>query len=179
MADQFGAEQLIGHRLVDRDGIGIGRIGQVYFDDQTDTPTWVTVRIGLFGTKEVFVPLEGAELLHDSVRVPFAKEQVRRAPSFHSDQHISVEQEDEVYRHYGLEIPGQWVPSRGRHAAPKAPAQAPAPAPRDAPEQPEQPSSARHKRVAWEFEDPDSTETQSGRGADAEPEPPGRSSVLP
>ncbi|PSK92834.1 PRC-barrel domain protein [Murinocardiopsis flavida] len=178
MADQFGAEQLIGHRLVDRDGVGIGRIGQVYFDDQTDTPTWVTVRIGLFGTKEAFVPLQGAKLREDSLHVPFDKEQVRRAPSFHSDQHISVAQEDEVYLHYGLDIPGQWVPSRGRHAAPQAAAQAPAQRPGEAPERPVPATAARHKRVSWEFDEAGAAGPQIG-GVGAEQDPPGRSTVSP
>ncbi|GAA1092387.1 PRC-barrel domain containing protein [Nocardiopsis composta] len=116
---------MIGHRLFDRDGAGVGRIGQVFYDDQTDAPTWITVRTGLFGTSESFVPLRGARALGDGVQVPYDLETIRSAPSFDIDQHISVEQEDMIYHHYGLP-PEPGVPAqrpaesrpRGRHRRP-------------------------------------------------------------
>ena len=37
------------------DGSKIGSIGQVYLDDQTGDPSWVTARTGLFGTSQSFV----------------------------------------------------------------------------------------------------------------------------
>ena len=37
----------------------IGSIGQIYVDDSTGEPSWVTVRTGLFGMSESFVPLGG------------------------------------------------------------------------------------------------------------------------
>jgi len=40
----------------------LGRIGQIYLDDETSEPTWVTVKTGLFGTSESFVPLNQARL---------------------------------------------------------------------------------------------------------------------
>ncbi|WP_199493237.1 PRC-barrel domain-containing protein [Marinitenerispora sediminis] len=109
MAPQLGAQRLIGHRLLDRQGNSVGKIGQVYFDDQTDAPKWVTVRSGFLGTRENFVPLQGARTVQNDLQVPFDKDTIRRAPSFDIDQHISVEQEDRVYQHYGLqpEVPGQ------------------------------------------------------------------------
>ncbi|MET4096300.1 PRC-barrel domain-containing protein, partial [Arthrobacter sp. UYCu712] len=50
-----------GHgNVMSPDGEKIGGIGQVYLDDDTDKPSWVTVKTGLFGLRESFVPLEGA-----------------------------------------------------------------------------------------------------------------------
>ncbi|WP_344161599.1 PRC-barrel domain-containing protein [Nocardiopsis rhodophaea] len=123
MAAQLGIRNLIGHRLLDRDGNSVGKIGQVFFDDQTDLPKWVTVRSGLFGTRENFVPLRGAQVVDDDLQVPYMKAMIKEAPSFRVDQHISMQQEDIVYRHYGLdpEVPDPrepepvWRP-KGKHA---------------------------------------------------------------
>ncbi|GAA1759773.1 PRC-barrel domain-containing protein [Streptomonospora arabica] len=139
MAPQ-GTQRLIGHRLVDKDGAAVGKIGQVFYDDQTDAAKWITVRTGLFGSRENLVPLSGAEMVYDALQVPWSRSRIKSAPSFDVDQHISVEQEDQVYAHYGLspEIPGQRVPEqyerpRGRHARPEPAERARTPADRPGP----------------------------------------------
>lgn len=45
--------------VLSTDGDKIGSIGQIYADGDNGQPTWVTARMGLFGTFESFVPLEG------------------------------------------------------------------------------------------------------------------------
>ena len=47
---------LPGTTVYGTDGEKIGRAGQVYVDDQSGEPEWVTVNTGLFGTNETFVP---------------------------------------------------------------------------------------------------------------------------
>ncbi|NED87350.1 PRC-barrel domain containing protein, partial [Streptomyces sp. SID11233] len=42
------------------DGEKIGGVDEVYLDDRTGRPEWVTVRTGLLGLREHFVPLAGA-----------------------------------------------------------------------------------------------------------------------
>src|SRR5687768_18524601 len=51
--------------VLSADGDKIGSVGQVYADDADGQPTWVTVKTGLFGTSESFVPLQGARLEGD------------------------------------------------------------------------------------------------------------------
>ncbi len=87
----------------DRDGDKIGKVGQVYSDDDTGNPTWITVQTGLFGTHESFVPLQGAELTGDRVVVFYQKAQVKDAPRVARDNHLSREEEQQLYRHYGLD----------------------------------------------------------------------------
>lgn len=84
------------------DGEKIGSIGQVYVDDDSDQPTWVTVRTGLFGTSESFVPLEAARLEGDDILVPYTKDQVKDAPRIDDDGHLNPTDEDRLYDHYGL-----------------------------------------------------------------------------
>jgi len=103
MISQDQARDIIGADLTSSDGDKLGKIGQVYLDDQTGQPEWVTVNTGLFGTKESFVPLTQAEVRGDSVTVPYAKSQIKDAPSVDVDGgHLSQDEEAALYTHYGL-----------------------------------------------------------------------------
>ncbi|PRX99928.1 PRC and DUF2382 domain-containing protein [Allonocardiopsis opalescens] len=99
------ARELLGHHLLDRDGSDVGRIKQVYFDDETQEPKWVTVHTGLLGMRESFVPLRQARMVDDKLQVPFDKQTIKDAPSVDADEHISPDEEAQVYRHYGLPRP--------------------------------------------------------------------------
>ena len=83
-------------------GDRIGTVAQVYLDDQTGQPEWVTVRTGLFGTKESFVPLATARIERDELVVDATKDQVNGAPRVDQDGHLSEQQEAEIYRYYGI-----------------------------------------------------------------------------
>ncbi|MHA7208623.1 DUF2382 domain-containing protein [Arthrobacter sp. MDT1-65] len=84
------------------DGDKLGSVGELYVDDSTGQPSWVTVNTGLFGTKETFVPLQDASADGNDVRVPYSKELVKDAPSVERDGHLSPEEEERLYRHYSL-----------------------------------------------------------------------------
>jgi uncharacterized protein (TIGR02271 family) len=91
-----------GGNVLTTDGDKIGSIGQVYVDDDSDQPTWVTVKTGLFGTSESFVPLEGARLEGNDILVPYTKDQVKDAPRVENDGHLEPADEDRLYEHYSL-----------------------------------------------------------------------------
>ena len=42
--------------VISTSGDKIGSFGQIYVDDETGEPTFVTVNTGLFGLKQSFVP---------------------------------------------------------------------------------------------------------------------------
>ena len=69
MIDQGSVPSLMGSTVRDSAGDKIGKVGQVYLDDTTGQPEWVTVRTGLFGTRESFVPLAAARVEGDEVCV--------------------------------------------------------------------------------------------------------------
>ncbi|RBY89142.1 photosystem reaction center subunit H [Blastococcus sp. TBT05-19] len=93
---------VIGSTAVGRDG-KLGTVGEVYLDDETGRPEWATVRTGLFGTKEAFVPLAQADITGDELRLPYDKDKVKNAPHMDSEGHLSPTEESELYRYYGLE----------------------------------------------------------------------------
>jgi uncharacterized protein (TIGR02271 family) len=94
--------QLAGATAVGADGEKLGTIGQVYLDDATGEPQWVTVKTGLFGTSQSFIPLGRSTVEHGTVRVPYDKDTVKGAPRVDDDGHLEPHEEDELYRYYGL-----------------------------------------------------------------------------
>ena len=102
MITQNDIQQISGTDVYTLDGDKIGSAGQVYLDDQSGAPEWITVKTGLFGTKESFVPLDKAELTGDRIQVPFGKDQVKDAPRIDADGNLSPAEEDELYTYYGL-----------------------------------------------------------------------------
>jgi sporulation protein YlmC with PRC-barrel domain len=102
MIDQASVPSLMGSTVRDSAGEKIGKVGQVYLDDTTGQPEWVTVRTGLFGTKESFVPLAAARVEGDELIVDIPKGRVHEAPKLDEDGHLSEEQENELYAYYGV-----------------------------------------------------------------------------
>jgi uncharacterized protein (TIGR02271 family) len=95
--------RMIGQTLYSSDNEKIGRIGQVFLDDETGRPEFLTVNTGLFGMKESFVPAADADVNGDGVRVPFTKDQIKDAPNVDVDGgHLDQSEEQRLYSHYGM-----------------------------------------------------------------------------
>jgi uncharacterized protein YrrD len=73
-------DKLIGLTATDADGDKIGQVGQVYLDDGTGQPEWVTVSTGLFGTRQSFAPLYGCSVRDDQFVLAVPKQLVKEAP---------------------------------------------------------------------------------------------------
>ena len=108
MADD-NYDDLYNSDVVASDGKKIGGVGQVYLDDKTGQPTWVTVKTGLFGTKENFVPLVHADIANGEIKVPYAEEVVKEAPTVDPDRPLDADEEADLYKYYGIET----VPAPG------------------------------------------------------------------
>jgi uncharacterized protein (TIGR02271 family) len=98
------AQQLTGRAVVDPAGAKIGKVGQVYLNDHSGQPEWVTVSTGLFGTKESFVPLRGADYSSDAVVVQVSKDVVKDAPQVENDGHLEPSEEQTLYRYYAEQL---------------------------------------------------------------------------
>jgi len=95
---------VIGHPVYDSSNKKIGTAEHVYFDTETGQPEWLTVRTGLFGTKETFVPIKPAEVRGDDVIVPFTKDQIKNAPNIDTEigEDLPMSEEIRVYEYYGM-----------------------------------------------------------------------------
>ncbi|MGY2067743.1 DUF2382 domain-containing protein [Blastococcus sp. SYSU DS0619] len=105
MITEHQLSDVIGSTAVGPDG-KLGTVGEVYLDDETGRPEWATVRTGMFGTKETFVPLADADISGEELRVPYAKDKIKNAPHIDTDGHLSPAEETELYRYYGLTAGG-------------------------------------------------------------------------
>lgn len=103
MVDNTQMLEWRGNTMVDESGDKIGKIDEIYVDDQTGEPEWALVNTGLFGTNSNFVPLAGATMRDGDVVSPHDEDTVKDAPQLDADQHLSEEQEAELYRYYGVE----------------------------------------------------------------------------
>jgi uncharacterized protein (TIGR02271 family) len=89
--------------VIGSDGEKIGSVEQIFLEDATGEPAWATVKTGLFGMSQSFVPLAGASTSGNDIRVNYSKEQVKDAPRIDdSDGRISPQEEDELYRYYDM-----------------------------------------------------------------------------
>ncbi len=103
-------ETVLDHPVHDARGDKIGDARHVFFDDVTGEPEWVSVRTGLFGTSESFVPIHDAALVEDHLEVPYAKDQVKDAPNVDIDAggHLSEQEEQRLYQYYGIDWDASW-----------------------------------------------------------------------
>jgi uncharacterized protein (TIGR02271 family) len=101
---------VLNHPVYDADGNKIGDAKHVFLDDATGQPEWVTVKTGLFGTSESFVPIKDATVVEDHLEVPYAKDKVKDAPNVDVDAggHLSEDEEHRLYEHYGVAWDEAW-----------------------------------------------------------------------
>ena len=92
-----------GHEVTDSEGTKIGKVEEIFLDDASGQPEWLSVKTGKFGNKYSFVPLEGATAEGDSLRVGYSGSVVEGAPQIEAEQHMSAEEEADLYRYYKRE----------------------------------------------------------------------------
>ena len=113
----FEAENIrdwLGKKIVDPTGSKIGDMEAVYYDTATDSPTFATVELGMFNRKRLaFVPLSGATVHPDHVKVTVDKDLAKEAPSIDTDGELPVEDEPAIFAHYGID----YGPRTGRRLA--------------------------------------------------------------
>lgn len=102
--------------VYDSDGAKLGSVSQVYVDAQTQEPKFVTVNIGLFGTKETFIPFAATNHSPEGLRVPFPKAYIKDAPNVDVDGSLSVEEEQRLFDYYSSDRgTGRHSTDTGRH----------------------------------------------------------------
>lgn len=104
MTGHLDANHLMGTTAYADDGDKIGEVDTVYVDDDSKEPKFVLVNTGLFGMRSSFVPLEGASLDGDALRLPYSKDKVQDAPNMEADGDLAPDEEQELFRYYGMDV---------------------------------------------------------------------------
>jgi len=101
MLNQNQINDVYDRDVYDQNGEKIGTIGQVFTDD-AGRPEFASVRTGLLGMKESFIPLSDVSLTDEGLRVPFTKNQVKDAPNIDPDHgELTLDEEQQLYNHFG------------------------------------------------------------------------------
>ena len=106
MAGTMTIDDLVAARgtaVYSSDGDKIGSVEEIFVDEETGQPEWVTTGTGLLGTKKAVVPVQAADLREDGLYVPYSKDQVQGAPDVDlGGEEIAQADEQALYSHYGL-----------------------------------------------------------------------------
>ena len=100
MTNTINPDAYIGRNAVDPEGNKIGSVGQVYLNDETGQPDWITVNTGLFGMKENFAPLNGASFSGDDLVLPYGKDVVKDSPDVSDASHLDADEQQSLYSYY-------------------------------------------------------------------------------
>lgn len=73
-------DEMRGAPVYDNDGDKIGKVEEIFYDQQTRVPEWIGIGTGLFGTKRALVPVKGAHVSDDGLVVAYSKQQVKDIP---------------------------------------------------------------------------------------------------
>ena len=92
--------ELRGAPIVDANGDKLGTLEHIYLDVRGNEPRWIALKTGLLGGRSTFVPVDGADVEGNAVRVAVAKEQVDASPDVVPDA-ISTHTEEALRAHYG------------------------------------------------------------------------------
>jgi uncharacterized protein (TIGR02271 family) len=100
MTNATSPDVYVGRNAVDPQGNKIGSVGQVYLNDQTGQPDWITVNTGLFGMRENFAPLAGSSFNGDDLVLPFDKDVVKDSPDIADASHLDADEQQSLYSYY-------------------------------------------------------------------------------
>ena len=87
-------------------GSKLGKVDNVYLDNETGRAEWAAVKTGMFGGHVSLVPLAAADYRDGTLHLPYSKDQVQNAPHHDPGQELSVDEEKELFTHYGVDYEG-------------------------------------------------------------------------
>ena len=97
--DDFSA--WTGRDVLTPDGERLGAVELIFLDEATEAPEWVLVELG-DADGSALVPLAGASVEEESIRVEQDRERIVAAPRLEVEDTITVAECRRLYEHYGL-----------------------------------------------------------------------------
>ncbi len=91
-----------GEDVLDPHSEKLGKLDEVYYDVETDRPAFAAIRSGTLSKHLTLVPLDGATVSRDYLRVSTDKDRFKSAPSYGTDIELSADDEAKAYEFFGL-----------------------------------------------------------------------------
>jgi len=98
-------EEWKGQNVVDCDGEKIGKLEDVYFEAGSREAVFGCVKSGMLGRRHLLVPLAGASVSRDHLRVAYQHDHVKDGPQAEPGATLESGTEQELARHYEIELP--------------------------------------------------------------------------
>lgn len=98
----FRIEDLAQATAFDNQGHKVGDVKDVYINDITGQPDFVSVTSSIF-SEATLVPLRGHSFDGEDVTLAFDKDRIQDAPVTDEDGYLTEHDRESLYRHYGLE----------------------------------------------------------------------------
>lgn len=98
----FRIEDLAQATAFDNQGKKVGDVKDVYINDITGQPDFVSVTSGIF-SGSTLVPLRGHSFDGEDVTLAFDKDRIQDDPVTDDDGYLTEHDRETLYRHYGLE----------------------------------------------------------------------------
>ena len=98
--------ELNGASATGTQGTKLGKVENVYLDNETGRAEWAALKTGMFGGHVSLVPLAAADFQNGNLHLPYSKDQVQNAPHHDPGQELSVDDEKELFTHYGVAYEG-------------------------------------------------------------------------
>jgi sporulation protein YlmC with PRC-barrel domain len=113
-------EEWEGQDVVDCDGEKIGKLEDIYFEAGSRKAVFGCVKAGMLGRRHFLVPLVDATVSRDHIRVAYHQDQVKDAPQAEPGATLGSGMEQELVRHYGIELAAPPVADAGRYESASA-----------------------------------------------------------
>jgi sporulation protein YlmC with PRC-barrel domain len=91
---------LYGADLISGDGTKVGKVEDIYIDEQTGRLEWAEVKTRILGLKTSLVPLRSAGRTARGLRVPFDKRHIKAAPDRESGIELTPADEAALLEYY-------------------------------------------------------------------------------
>ncbi len=91
-----------GKEVRDPDGESMGKLQEIYFDVGSGTPILLSIKSGRLGRHTKMIPIDGAGVGPDYLRVSHAKAEIDASPDADKEEPPNAVELDEIGKAYGL-----------------------------------------------------------------------------
>ena len=112
-------DRLRGMSVLDSTGERVGRVEDVYVDEEDANARYLGLQTGWLGSKLVVVPVDEVRLQGAAdIVIPYTRAELEAAPRYEAEDELTIAREEEIYGHYGRAPYWDIVRDRQRTPAP-------------------------------------------------------------
>lgn len=100
MATEVELDRLRNALVRDASGGRLGKVCEIFLNDRTQKISFVTLALGPFGTREIYIPYEYIDLDESGPRTAVRREILEEAPRANGLGHLTFTQEEQLREYY-------------------------------------------------------------------------------